>query len=141
MTVGCTGTVMIFIYIRRENLILLYMPTVVDPELYDKARQHADTVYSKPSAYKSGFIIKTYKKMGGRFREDNQPKALKTWFKEKWQDVGNKDYPVYRPTIRVNKNTPLTVQEIQPSNLKKQIDLKQKYRGLKNLPPFKRLPS
>jgi hypothetical protein len=117
------------------------MPTVVDQALYDKARQHADTVYSKPSAYKSGFIIKTYKKLGGRFREDNEPAKLKAWFKEKWQDIGNKDYPVYRPTIRVNKNTPLTVQEIQPFNLKKQIDLKQKYRGLKNLPPFKRLLS
>ena len=116
------------------------MPTVVDHDLYDKARQHADTVYSKPSAYKSGFIQRYYKSLGGRFREDNEPAKLKTWFKERWADVGNKEYPVYRPTVRVNKNTPLTVQEIEPSNLKKQIALKQKYRGLKNLPPFKRLP-
>jgi hypothetical protein len=46
---------------------------------------------------------------------------------------------VYRPTKRVNKTTPLTVQEIEPSNLKKQINLKQKYLGVKNLPPFIRL--
>jgi len=27
--------------------------------------------------------------------------------------VGNKQYPVYRPTIRINRLTPLTVNEIQ----------------------------
>ena len=116
------------------------MPIVLDRELYDKAKQHADTIYSKPSAYKSGFIQRYYKSIGGRFREDHKPKALDQWFKEKWTDVGNKAYPVYRPQVRVNKTTPLTVQEIDPSNLKKQIALKQKYRGLKNLPPFKRIP-
>jgi hypothetical protein len=78
--------------------------------------------------------------LGGRYGTDSKPAKLKTWFEEQWTDVGGKDYPVYRPTIRVNKSTPLTVQEIEPSDLKKQIDLKQKYRGFKNLPPFKKLP-
>jgi hypothetical protein len=113
------------------------MPTVLDKELYDKVKQYADTVYKKPSAYKSGFIVKTYKQFGGKYGEDTQPKKLKTWFEEQWTDVGNKDYPVYRPTIRINKNTPLTVQEIDPSNLKKQISLKQRIKGKTNLPPFK----
>lgn len=117
------------------------MPTVLDQELYNAVKKHADTVYSKPSAYKSGYIVRQYKKLGGTYSEDNEPAKLKEWFRAKWQDVGNKDYPVYRPTVRVNKNTPLTAQEIEPSNLKKQIALKQKYRGLKNLPPFKKLLS
>lgn len=116
------------------------MPRILDQVLYDKVKKQADAIYSKPSAYKSGYIVKTYKSLGGQYGENNEPTKLKTWFREKWQDVGNKAYPVYRPTVRVNKNTPLTVQEIDPSNLKKQIDLKQKYRGLKNLPPFKRIP-
>jgi hypothetical protein len=114
------------------------MPIVLDTELYDKAKQHADTVYSKPSAYKSAFIQRYYKSIGGRFREDNEPKKLKQWFKERWLDVGNKLYPVYRPSVRVNKSTPLTVQEIDPSNLKKQISLKQQIKGKTNLPPFKK---
>jgi hypothetical protein len=118
----------------------LYMPRILDQDLYDKAKRQADTIYTKPSAYKSGYIVKTYKSLGGRYSEDNEPAKLKQWFKEKWSDVGNEEYPVYRPTFRVTKTTPLTVQEIQPSNLKKQIALKQKYRGLKNLPPFKRIP-
>jgi hypothetical protein len=50
--------------------------------------------------------------------------------------VGFKDYPVYRPTKRINKNTPLTVFEIDKKNLQKQIKLKQIIRGNKNLPKF-----
>ena len=91
-----------------------------------------------PSAYKSGFILKTYKELGGRDKDDNKPKHLKRWFKEGWKDVGNKEYPVYRPTKRVDKNTPLTVNEIDPKNLKDQIKKKQIIKGNNNLPPFKK---
>ena len=115
------------------------MPKINDPKLYEEVKKYADTVYSKPSAYKSGFIQKRYKELGGTYSNDDSPKKLKTWFKENWQDVGGKEYPVYRPTVRINKDTPLTVQEISPSNLKQQIRLKQRIRGTKNLPPFKRI--
>jgi hypothetical protein len=56
----------------------------------------------------------------------------------KWKDVGNKAYPVYRPTIRVNKYTPLTIDEIDKTNLKKQIKQKQIIRGERDLPPFQK---
>ena len=64
-------------------------------------------------------------------------KTLNDGLKERWGDVGNKSYPVYRPSIRISSKTPLTKQEIDPHNLKKQIELKQKIKGGKNLPPFK----
>ena len=115
------------------------MPTPKDKKLYAKVKLMADEIYKKPSAYKSGYIQKRYQQLGGTYTDDDKPKKLKQWFKEKWQDVGNKEYPVYRPTVRVNKSTPLTVQEISPSNLKQQIRLKQRIRGRKNLPPFKRI--
>jgi hypothetical protein len=113
------------------------MPLVLDQPLYDRVKAYADTIYSKPSAYKSGFIVKLYKQNGGKYAEDSKPKKLDQWFKERWTDVGDKDYPVLRPTVRVNKTTPLTVQEIDPKNLKKQIAEKQKIKGTKNLSPFK----
>lgn len=114
------------------------MPTPTDKDLYEVVKLYADIVYDKPSAYKSGFIVKTYKKLGGTYKDEHDEKPLKRWFKgERWQDVGLKEYPVYRPTIRVNKKTPLTVDEIDRQNLKSQIKLKQKIRGDKNLPPFK----
>jgi hypothetical protein len=59
------------------------MPTPANQELYDKVKNYADKIYSKPCAYKnintlsiyvfgsgrpfyrSGFIVKTYKDYGG----------------------------------------------------------------------------
>jgi len=115
------------------------MPIIDDPKLYERVKREADRIYQKPSAYKSGWMVKTYKSLGGTYSEDTKPKKLKQWYEERWADIGDRDYPVFRPTVRVNKTTPLTVQEIDPANLKKQIKLKQKIRGLKNLPPFVKL--
>jgi hypothetical protein len=112
------------------------MPIPSSPKLYEQVKKTADKIYEKPSAYKSGWIVKTYKELGGEYLDDNKPKNLKRWFKEGWSDIGGLEYPVYRPTKRVSKMTPLTIQEIKPSNLKDQILLKQIYKGDKNLPPF-----
>lgn len=114
------------------------MSKILDTILYNKVKKEADKKYKKPSAYKSGWIVKTYKERGGMYQDTNKEKNLKRWFKEKWKDVGGKEYPVYRPTIRINKKTPLTVNEINKNNLKKQIQLKQKIKGKKNLPKFKK---
>ena len=86
------------------------MPIVLDKELYNKIKLQADQIYKKNSAYKSGYIVKTYQQLGGRYKDDNSEKDLQRWYKERWTDVGHKDYPVYRPTIKVDKiKTPLTV--------------------------------
>jgi len=114
------------------------MPIPKNQKLYEKVKLMADQIYEKPSAYKSGYIVKKYKELGGEYMDDNQPKELKRWYQEKWMDVGKKDYPVYRPTVRVNKQTPLTVKEIDPKQLKEQIKLKQKIKGNKNLPAFQK---
>jgi hypothetical protein len=107
-----------------------------NPKLYEKVKKIADTTYSKPSAYKSGFIVKKYKEMGGTYSGEKDNKGIGRWFKENWKDIGNKEYPVFRPTKRITKDTPLTPDEIKPSNLKKQIALKQVIKGDANLPPF-----
>lgn len=114
------------------------MPIIDNKKLYQKAKQIADEKYAKPSAYKSGFIVKTYKDLGGTYTDDNKPKNLKNWYKERWSDIGKLDYPVYRPTIRVSNKTPLLVSEIDPKNLNDQIKLKQKIKG-KTLPKFKKI--
>lgn len=109
------------------------MPIVDNPTLYAKAKAVADEKYEKPSAYKSGYIVRLYKSMGGTYTDDGKPKNLRRWYKEKWSDVGGMDYPVYRPTVKVSSKTPLIPSEI--SNLKEQIKLKQQIKG-KNLPPW-----
>jgi len=113
------------------------MPVILDQLLYDSIKKEADKIYEKPSAYKSGWIVKTYKQRGGTYQDDNKPRNLGRWFKEDWADIGGKDYPVFRPFKRVSKETPLTAYEIDPEQAKKQIALKQEIKGRANLPAFK----
>lgn len=114
----------------------------LNTDLHEIAKMYANEKYDRPSAYKSGYIVKLYKDLGGKFSDDNKEKPLKRWFNEKWQDINpnktNRSYPVYRPTIRINKNTPLTVDEVDSKNLYQQAKLKQKLKDNK-LPPFKKV--
>lgn len=112
------------------------MPIIENQSLYDEVKKDADSKYKKHSAYKSMWIQKEYKKRGGTFKDDGKERTLERWESEKWQDVGGKDYPVYRPTKRISKATPLTVSEIDPKNLVKQVALKQVIKGEANLPAF-----
>jgi len=112
------------------------MPIPINLELYNTIKKEADRIYSKSSAYKSGYIVKEYKKRGGEYRGKKTNTGLTRWYKEQWKDIGNKSYPVYRPTKRITKDTPLTASEIDPIQAVKQIALKQKIRGNQNLPKF-----
>ena len=79
--------------------------------------------------------------MGGKYLGDQERGTLRRWFKEEWKDVNpmktKSSYPVYRPTKRVDKNTPLTVDEIDKKDLIEKSEEKQKIKGTKNLKPFK----
>jgi hypothetical protein len=122
------------------------MPTPTNPKLYEASKKKIMASYKKNSAFASGAIVKEYKQKGGKYLEDGEPKKLKRWFKEEWINVNplvgntNEDaYPTFRPTIKVNKNTPTIVSNISKEELKKQSSLKQKYKGKNNLPTFKAL--
>jgi hypothetical protein len=108
------------------------MPTPNNKKLYTLVKSEADEKYKKPSAYKSGYIVKRYKALGGTYSDDGKAKNLKKWFDEEWKYI----YPVYRPTKRINQTTPLLVSEISFTNLIEQIKLKQSIRGTQNLPKF-----
>lgn len=110
-----------------------------NPDLYEKAKEIVYKQYPKHSAYRSGQLVKKYKELGGTYSGKKPTKTgIARWFKEEWADIGNKEYPVYRPTKRVSKETPLTVSEIDPVQAKKQIALKQKIKGTSNLPAFQK---
>jgi hypothetical protein len=114
------------------------MSQIQDKDIYLKAKNIVYQQYSKPSAYRSGALVKKYKELGGRYSGEKQKIGLVRWFKEKWEDVGGLEYPVYRPTIRISKETPLLASEIDEKDLKKKIKEKQKIKGEKNLKPFKK---
>lgn len=119
------------------------MSRVLDPELYELAKAIVYPQYSKPSAYRSGALVKKYKELGGRYSSPDKDKGLRSlerWFLENWTDVNpsktKTSYPVYRPTVRINKDTPKTAQEVGVNRLREQATLKQKLKGTANLPPF-----
>jgi hypothetical protein len=109
----------------------------LNKELYEQVKKDVYSKYKKNSAYRSGLVVKLYKEMGGLYSGNKTKDGLTRWFKEEWKDIGKSDYPVYRPTKRISSKTPLTYDEIDKKDLKKQIALKQKIKGTKNLPPFK----
>ena len=113
------------------------MPTPENKKLYQEVTRYIDTIYKKPSAYRSGAIVKEYKRRGGTYIDDNKSKNLERWFKERWTSINpTHGYPTYRPTKRINQDTPYTVREIPTKRLIEQYILKQLYKGDKNLPPF-----
>ena len=119
------------------------MPQPSNLDLYDTVKNKIMTSYKKNSAFASGAIVKEYKRLGGKYKEDGKPRPLERWFDEKWIDVNpiigvknDSAYPVFRPTVKVNSKTPTILQNIPIEKLKQQFRLKQEYKGEKNLPKF-----
>ena len=96
-----------------------------NPKLWEKAKKIADSIYEKPSAYKSGYIVKLYKEMGGDFLGKKEPKkGLSRWFAEDWKNQkGETGYKfksdIYRPTKKITEATPLTFKELGKEKIKK----------------------
>tara|TARA_R110002126_G_scaffold7606_6_gene37245 strand:+ start:7215 stop:7562 length:348 start_codon:yes stop_codon:yes gene_type:complete len=112
------------------------MTTPQNKVLYDKAKAIIYKQYPKHSAYRSGALVKKYKELGGTYEGAKPSDGLTRWFKEDWADIGGEDYPVYRPTKRISAETPLTASEIDPAQKRRQVALKQRIMGRRNLPPF-----
>tara|TARA_R110000824_G_scaffold183534_1_gene364545 strand:+ start:196 stop:618 length:423 start_codon:yes stop_codon:yes gene_type:complete len=109
---------------------------IIDKSKYRKAKKKADETYKKPSAYKSMFIQKVYKELGGRYKGKKKANASTTrWLEEKWIQVipfltknkkvicgeDNKKSKVCRPSRRVDKKTPITIQELKKKYDKKTL--------------------
>ena len=103
----------------------------VDIKLYNKTKKHIYKKYPQHSAYRSGNLVKTYKKaFAKKYGVKKQPyigkkqtkKGLKRWFDEKWvnqrKEVGYKyKNDIYRPSKRITKKTPKTHKELKNSDI------------------------
>lgn len=111
--------------------------------LYKKVKGEADVKFKSPtSIYKSAWIIREYKKRGGKFdqKKSNENVGLKRWFKEKWVDLNRPirnskgkivdyeqcgrskskgAYPLCRPTFKISKETPRIYKEISKKDIEK----------------------
>lgn len=102
-----------------------------DQKLYNKIKKYIYIKYPKHSAYRSGLIVKEYKKQFKTIYNNKQPykgkrptkKGLARWFKEKWLnqrlETGYKyKSDIYRPTKRITSQTPKTLFELTKKQLK-----------------------
>ena len=106
---------------------------VVDIALYEQVVKDSKKVYKRNSVYSSGWIVREYKKRGGRYRGDAKKAkrdGVNRWMRERWVQVipyltegkvvacgddlsrGDKSTKACRPLVRVNKQTPPTFVEL-----------------------------
>jgi hypothetical protein len=104
---------------------------------YKKAKREADAKYEKHSAYKSMYISKLYKEYGGKYKDSSKKDTkLSTWRQERWITVepylkegkkiacGSEKAPnihACRPSKRINKNTPTTIDSLIELHGKKKL--------------------
>jgi len=105
------------------------MSEPLNKTLYARVVAEAKKKFLKwPSAYASGWVVRTYKKRGGLYAGGDE-RPLRRWYEEEWIDVcayvKNKeirpcgrskakmeDYPYCRPRKRVSARTPATMDEL-----------------------------
>lgn len=102
-------------------------------KLYEKVKKEIYKKIPKHSAYRSGLIVKEYKKRGGTYIGDKPiNKGLDRWFKEDWRTQdGKKTFTkgktnIFRPTKRITKDTPKTMGELTKKEKERAIKEKRK---------------
>ena len=109
-----------------------------DAKLYESIKNKVYKQITKHSAYRSGILVKEYKKAYLKKYKSNEAyygkktnkQGLARWFKEEWKNQrGEVEYKktndVYRPTRRVTPKTPLTFNELTKYELTKAKKIKE----------------
>ena len=113
------------------------MSKPANQELYDKVKKDIYAKYPRHSADRSSLLVRTYKEQGGKYiGKKNSNKGLQRWHKETWLNQrGEEGYrnksDVYRPTVRVNKDTQTTFKELTKEQIKKAQAEKSKHGRVK----------
>jgi hypothetical protein len=110
-----------------------------DQILYDKVKKKLYKEMPTHSAYRSGQLVKKYKEAYEKkynskdAYEGKKPKSskLQNWFKAEWRtQEGKTTYKkkgdVFRPTKRINKDTPTTFNELTKKEIKDAMKEKKK---------------
>ena len=133
------------------------MPEPIDKKLYESIKLLADSKFkSKTGIYKSSWIVQEYKRQGGKYKgEKPKQTGLYKWFKEKWIDLNrpikdkngkvigyedcgrksqnNREYPLCRPTIRIDSKTPKTYKELSEKSIQLAKKSKSKIKNTGNI--------
>jgi len=111
----------------------------VDKKLYERIKKKYQKTMPN-SAYRSGLIVKEYKKIFNEKNGNTKPyygsksnkRGLGRWFAEEWKNesgkIGyDKKNTLYRPTKVVSKKTPKTWSELSNKNIASAKKEKKKY--------------
>lgn len=112
---------------------MTHKPIPKDQVLYERTKKTVYTKIPKPSAYRSGILVKTYKKRFSNkygptkspyIGKKTQKTGLSRWFKEKWvNQKGEIGYhsksDIYRPSRRITNKTPTTYKELSSNQIRK----------------------
>lgn len=112
---------------------------VNNPALYERIKKSIHTRLKKQGKgwgmYSSSELSRKYKEAGGTY-SGKKPTSSEgqRWYKEKWKDEKgnvcgsskNKGTKKCRPTVRVNSKTPVTWDEMSPSEKKRAVREKKK---------------
>lgn len=128
------------------------MDNAKDKLLWKNLRTEAKNKFKAyPSAYASSWIVKEYKKRGGKYIKNSKKEynSLSRWLDEKWINICEKTssgkfkscgrnsaslkskYPVCRPSVKINKKTPKTVHELSEKEIKNTCHKKRKNPSIK----------
>lgn len=133
----------------------------LNKSLYKYVKRLADKKFlSKTGIYKSSWIVREYKKRGGKYKGKKpsyKSPGLKRWYKEKWVDLNrpiknskgkvigykscgrtsvkkNKDkYPLCRPMKKITSKTPKTVKSLSKRSILKAKKKKSKLKHKGNV--------
>lgn len=115
--------------------------------LYNRVKAQAKRKFKVwPSAYSSGWLVKEYKRRGGKYsgKKPSKSHGLGRWFEEKWINVcklpkkvacgrpktspsdWKKKYPYCRPSKRISRATPKTASQLSKTEIKRRCSRKRK---------------
>lgn len=114
---------------------------VIDVKLYKKVKDKIkkSIMGRRWGAYDSGRLVQMYKQLGGKYSGTKEETPLQRWYKEKWinackwpqvvpcgrSDMTNK-MAYCRPSVKVTKDTPKTVQSLTREQINKRCKIKEK---------------
>ncbi len=116
------------------------MAEAIDRALYARVKAEAKRRFKKwPSAYGSGWLVREYKRRGGRYSGSKRGHGVDDWFRERWVDACHwpkrvpcgrqqrgRKFPYCRPSVQVSRKTPKLVQEMSQSEIEKLCKRKRK---------------
>ena len=131
------------------------MPRPSNPKLYARVKAMAKRKFKVfPSAYASAWLVKEYKRRGGRYagggpsrsktRRKSRSGGISRWMAEKWIDVcqlprrvpcgrsranakaSGRRYPYCRPTRRVSRQTPKLASQLSRAEIRRRCSRKRR---------------